>query len=168
MASESPEISVSITHDNINCIVRDGSGWDEKTEEVLNVWIFRLKHIRDDVNARLDSHRSKYHRYNMISCVASGTSTLFATFGAIVSDDLKLAFTAASAGTAFITFILTSLIQEKSLDSKIQDLSSHLSSISNLIAILETETELPLRMRKNADDLILSISTIYTDIMSKN
>lgn len=160
-------LDISDKGDDLDNIERNGQGWDEKTEEMFKSWVERSRRIKQEVIVKLDSNRTKYRRLNLISFVSSGASTLLATLGALISGDKALTLSSISAGTAFVTFVTTSIIQNKSLDTKIQSLSSYLAVVMNLIAVLETELDMPLKMRKNADELTLSVSNIYTEILSR-
>ena len=153
--------------DSIDDIERNGHGWDEKTEEIFKTWIDKSREIKREVLVKLNANRTKYRRLNMISFVSSGASTLLATVGALISGDTAITLSSISAGTAFVTFITTSIIHNKALDSKIQSLSSYLATVTNLIAVLETELDMPMKLRKNADELTLTVSSIYTEILSR-
>ena len=151
----------------VDDIVRDGHGWDEKTEKMFSVWIERSNVIREEVIVKLNYNKTKYRRLNLISFISSGASTLLATVGALLSGDEAITLSSISAGTAFITFVTTSMIHSNSLDSRIQSLSSYLAVVTNLIAVLETELDMPIKSRKNAEELVLSVSNIYTEILSR-
>ena len=148
-------------------IERNGYGWDDKTEQTFITWTQKASVIRDNILVKLKANKAKYRRLNMISFVASGASTLLATIGALTTGSEAMVLSSISAGTAFVTFVTTSIIHSNSLDTTIESLSSYLSVVSGLIAILETELDMPVDSRKNAEELIKTVSPVYTEILSR-
>nr|QBK84655.1 MAG: hypothetical protein LCDPAC01_01360 [Pithovirus LCDPAC01] len=153
----------------IDDIGRDGKDWDDSAHETVHVWKNEMKKLECTYDYVLDSLQASIECYHTLSIAIGTMAIICGAIGYNYDNTTTRGF-----AIQIMTFVLTTLstlfmgfTKRKTKLSRIKELSGYIIRISTFISVLSTELTLPLKLRKNANEFLITLTPTYKGIIAK-